>query len=227
MPDRQLLLTTLQVDIDDALLTRALTHRSYAYENGGLPTNERLEFLGDSILGFVVADALFAAYADLQEGELSRRRAAVVSTMALARRALDWGVGEYLMLGKGEEQTGGHAKPSLLADVMESLIGATYLAQGFDAARGLVLRIIEPNLEHLDALAAEMDPKTSLQELTQMRGLGSPEYDVTSVGPDHDRVYHATVTVDGVVGEGSGSTKKHAEAAAALTVWHTLADPRA
>lgn len=223
MPDWQLLRETLQVDIDDALLTRALTHRSYAYENGGLPTNERLEFLGDSILGFVVADTLFRAFPDLQEGELSRRRAAVVSTAALAKRAGDWGVGEYLLLGRGERQTGGNAKPSLLADVMESLIGATYLCEGFDSAKALVLRIVGPLLENVQALAAAMDPKTTLQELSQERGLDVPEYVVVGEGPDHDRVYRATVKVGGIAcGAGEGTTKKHAEAAAALEAWHAL-----
>lgn len=222
MPDRTQLLETLQVEIDDALLTRALTHRSYAYENGGLPTNERLEFLGDSILGFVVANTLFRRFDDLQEGELSRRRAAVVSTVALARRASDWGVGDYLLLGKGEQNTGGHTKPSLLADVMEALIGATFLAQGFDAAEQLVLRIVGPNLDNIDALAAEMDPKTSLQELTQAQGIGTPHYELTSTGPDHDRVYRATVTAGSATGTGEGTTKKHAEAAAALEAWHKL-----
>ncbi len=223
MPDWRILRETLQVDIDDALLTRALTHRSYAYENGGLPTNERLEFLGDSILGFVVADVLFRTFPDLQEGDLSRRRAALVSTGALASRATDWGVGEYLLLGRGEQSTGGSAKPSLLADVMESLIGATFLANGFDAARGLVMRIVEPMLANVEELAAVMDPKTTLQELTQLRHLGSPVYTVVSSGPDHDKMYRATVAIDGSDhGAGEGSTKKHAEAAAALVAWRAL-----
>lgn len=223
MTDRRALLETLQVGLDDDLLTRALTHRSYAYENGGLPTNERLEFLGDSILGFVVADTLFRRFPDVQEGELSRRRAAIVSTVALARRATDWGIGAYLLLGRGEAQTGGSAKPSLLADVMESLIGATFLSEGFDAARALVLRIVEPLLENVEALGAEMDPKTTLIELAQGRGYGMPAYQVTSSGPDHDRVYHAEVELAGSIrGVGDGTTKKHAEAAAALAAWHAL-----
>lgn len=221
--DRHALLTTLGVEIDDALLTRALTHRSYSYEHGGLPTNERLEFLGDSILGFVVADLLFRKFPDLDEGELSRRRAALVSTVALAGRASELHVGGFLLLGRGEEQTGGHAKASLLADMMEALIGATFVSQGFDAARGLVLRIVSPLLPDIDRLSAAMDPKTTYQELCQARGLGVPAYAVTGVGPDHDRTYTAVVSVNGVErARGTGSTKKHAEAEAALAAWHAM-----
>ena len=225
--DRARLLSTLQVEIDDVLLTRALTHRSYAYEHGGLPTNERLEFLGDSVLGFVVSDYLFRSFPDIQEDELSRRRAALVSTVALAGRATDLGVGEFLLLGRGEQLTGGDRKASLLADVMEALIGATYLSAGFDAASALVMRIVEPLLPRVAQLSAQMDPKTSLQELAQSRGLGQVSYQVTAEGPDHDRRYHAVVTAGAVTGSGDGTTKKHAEAAAALDAWHALMSPDA
>src|SRR3954469_17153805 len=132
------------VAFESALLRRALTHRSYAYENGGLPTNERLEFLGDSVLGVVVADALYRAHPDLPEGQLAKLRASVVNTRALAGVARSLELGRWLRLGKGAEVTGGRGKASILADTMEALIGAVYLDRGLNAAAGMVRRLFDP-----------------------------------------------------------------------------------
>ncbi|WP_300268740.1 ribonuclease III family protein, partial [Microbacterium sp.] len=146
----------LRVDIDPELLALALTHRSYAYEHGGIPHNERLEFLGDSILGQAVTVMLFTTLPDIDEGQLAKRRASVVSTVALAEVARSIGLGEHLLLGRGEEQTGGRDKDSILADTMEAVIGATYLSAGPDAATDLVLRLTEPLLADPERYGAAM-----------------------------------------------------------------------
>ncbi|WP_125132151.1 ribonuclease III [Microbacterium sp. 10M-3C3] len=213
----------LGVDIDPELLSLALTHRSYAYENGGIAHNERLEFLGDAVLGQAVTVRLFTRHPDLDEGELAKRRASVVSTVALAEVARTIGLGAHLLLGRGEDLTGGRDKDSILADTMEAVIGATYLSAGPDAATALVLRLVEPLLADPDRYGAAMDPKTSLQELAARRGLPAPAYDVEARGPDHDRRFTATVRVgDGLAATGEGSSKKQAEMAAALTAWRDL-----
>jgi ribonuclease-3 len=212
----------LGVDIDPELLSLALTHRSFAYENGGIAHNERLEFLGDSVLGQAVTVRLFTQHPDLDEGELAKRRASVVSTVALAEVARVIGLGEHLRLGRGEDLTGGRDKDSILADTMEAVIGAAYLSAGPDAATALVLRLIEPLLADPDRYGAAMDPKTSLQELAARRGLPAPSYEVDARGPDHDRRFTATVRVGDLAGVGEGSSKKQAEMAAALTAWREL-----
>lgn len=212
----------LGVEIDPELLVLALTHRSWAYEHGQAPHNERLEFLGDAVLGQAVTVQLFTQHPELEEGALAKRRAAVVSTIALAEIARGIGLGEHLLLGRGENQTGGRDKDSILADAMEAVIGATYVAEGPDAATALVLRLVEPLLADTARYGAAMDPKTSLQELSARRGIGVPVYTVVSAGPDHDRVFTATVTVGDVARSGTGSSKKQAEMAAALTVWREL-----
>lgn len=217
----------LGVDIDAELLGLALTHRSYAYEHGGIPHNERLEFLGDSILGQAVTVRLFTTLPDVDEGGLAKRRASVVSTVALAEVARGIGLGAYLKLGRGEENTGGRDKDSLLADATEAIIGAAYLSAGADAATAFVLRLIEPLLADPERYGAAMDPKTSLQELAARIGAEPPVYEVTSSGPDHDRRFTATVTVAGVAQQGEGTSKKNAEMAAALTLWHALNDEHA
>ncbi|HWI31188.1 MAG TPA: ribonuclease III [Microbacterium sp.] len=221
---RSALSEKLGVDIDPELFSLALTHRSYAYENGGLPHNERLEFLGDSILGQAVTVMLFTRHPDLDEGSLAKRRASVVSTVALAEVARTIGLGEHVLLGRGEEQTGGRHKDSILADTMEAVIGATYLSVGPDAATALVLRLTEPLLADPERYGAAMDPKTSLQELAARVGTGPPAYSVESTGPDHDRVFTATVRVGDVLTQGTGSSKKSAEMAAALRAWHELGE---
>ena len=182
----------LRVDIDPELLSLALTHRSYAYEHGGAPHNERLEFLGDSVLGQAVTVMLYTTHPELTEGQLAKRRASVVSTVALAEVARGIGLGEHLLLGRGEEQTGGRDKDSILADTMEAVFGATFLSAGQDAATELVLRLTEPLLDDPERYGAAMDPKTSLQELAARLGESAPEYSVTATGPDHNRRFTAT-----------------------------------
>jgi len=217
------LLETLQVEMDPELLTLALTHRSYAYENGGLPTNERLEFLGDSVLGVVVTDHIYRRFPLLPEGKLAKIRAAVVNMRALAMVAGTLGVGDHIYLGRGEETTGGRAKASILADTMEALIGATYLSGGIDRAADLVHRLIDPLVAEAITVGAGLDWKTSLQELTSRLELGVPEYRITDAGPDHAKTFVARAVVAGeVVGEGSGASKKEAEQLAARTAWTSI-----
>ncbi|PZE28970.1 ribonuclease III [Curtobacterium sp. MCBD17_034] len=221
--DAARLLAVLDVDVDPDLVDLALTHRSFAYEHGGIAHNERLEFLGDSILGQAVTVKLYRDYPDLDEGELAKRRASLVSTVALAEIARIIGLGAFLKLGRGEELTGGRDKSSILADTVEAVIGATYLSAGPDVATALVLRLVEPLLVDPDRFGAAMDPKTSLQELASARSLGNPAYRVTEEGPDHDKTFHATVVLMGEdIASGTGSSKKNAEMAAALGAWTRL-----
>ena len=213
----------LGVTIGEELCELALTHRSFAYENGGIAHNERLEFLGDSILGQAVTVMLFTENPTLEEGDLAKRRAALVSTTALAEIARRIGLGQFIRLGNGEELTGGRDKDSILADTMEALIGATYVSNGADAATELVLRLVRPLLADAHRFGAAMDPKTSLQERAAKLGPDAPTYAVVADGPDHARVFTATVTVGSLVSaEGVGTSKKHAEMAAALTAWTIL-----
>jgi ribonuclease III len=217
------LLSALGVPISAETLERALTHRSFAYENGGLPTNERLEFLGDSVLGLVVTDTLFSSYPSLPEGQLAKLRAAVVQMNALAEVARELQLGRYVRLGRGEEGTGGRDKPSILADTLEAVIGATYVDCKLDAARALVHRLFDPLIERSAMLGAGLDWKTSLQELTALRGLGVPEYRVDDSGPDHQKLFRAIVLVSGrELGAGEGRSKKAAEQQAAETAWRGL-----
>nr|WP_281167303.1 ribonuclease III [Microbacterium indicum] len=209
----------LGVEIDAELLSLAMTHRSYAYENGGIPHNERLEFLGDSVLGLAVTARLYERFPDKPEGELAKRRAAVVSTLALADVARGIGLGEHIKLGRGEEQTGGRDKDSILADATEALFGATFLSAGRAAADALVLRLISPLIEDPARYGASADPKTSMQELASRLGVAPPAYEVTSTGPDHDRRFRAVVTVGEHSAAGEGTSKKHAEMAAARELW--------
>lgn len=220
------LIEKLGVDIDPELLSLALTHRSFAYENGAIPHNERLEFLGDSVLGQAVTVRLFTGHPELDEGSLAKRRASVVSTVALAEVARGIGLGDHVRLGRGEILTGGRDKDSILADTMEAVIGATYLSAGPEAATSLVLRLVEPLLADPDRYGAAMDPKTSLQEIAARQSLAAPQYAVEATGPDHDRRFTATVTVGDVATQGTGSSKKQAEMAAALAAWREL-DARA
>ncbi len=224
--DRGPLLASLGIGIGDDLLRLALTHRSYAYENGGLPTNERLEFLGDSVLSIVVTERLYREHPDLPEGQLAKLRASVVNMHALAGVAATLGLGglgAYLYLGRGEELTGGRTKASILADATEALIGAVYLEHGLEPARGLVHRLFDRLLIGAPLLGAGLDWKTSLQELTAASDLGVPEYRITETGPDHLKVFTATAVVSGRdLGGGEGRTKKEAEQKAAELAWRTL-----
>ena len=221
--DGEELLKRLGVDLDHGLLERALTHRSYAYENGGLPTNERLEFLGDSVLGLVVTDALFRRHPDLAEGQLAKLRAAVVNARALADMARGLDLGRHLKLGRGEETSGGRDKSSILADTLEAIFGAVYLEHGIEVATTLVRRLVDPVMDSTAALGAGLDWKTSLQELTATTSLGVPEYVVREEGPDHAKIFHATARVHGQeYGSGSGRSKKEAEQAAAAAAFRRL-----
>lgn len=213
----------LAVAVSPELLELALTHRSYAYEHGGIAHNERLEFLGDSILGQAVTVMLYTENPTLTEGELAKRRASLVSSVALAEVARAIELGRHIRLGHGEELTGGRDKSSILADTVEAIIGAVYLSAGVDAATGLVLRLITPLMEDPERFGAAMDPKTSLQELAARLGRGAPTYVITDSGPDHSKRFHAVVVLGGdEIAAGDGSSKKHAEMAAALEAWTLL-----
>jgi ribonuclease III len=217
----------LGLAVDLELLERALTHRSYAYEHGGLPTNERLEFLGDSVLGLVVTDALFHRHPDLTEGQLAKLRAAVVNMRALAQVGRMLELGRYVRLGRGEEATGGRDKSSILADTVEALIGAVYLDNGLTGAAELVHRLVDDLIVASATLGAGLDWKTSLQELTSQAMLGVPEYHVSETGPDHAKVFTAAAVVAGAVyGVGQGRSKKEAEAQAAQAAWSVLRNDR-
>jgi ribonuclease-3 len=214
------------VPIDPALLTRALTHRSYAYEHGGLPTNERLEFLGDAVLGLVITTALYHNHPELAEGQLAKLRASVVNMRALAdvaRSLCPGGLGPHLLLGKGEETTGGRDKSSILADTMEALLGAIYLQHGIERATSVIHKLFDPLLADSAARGAGLDWKTSLQELTAERSLGVPEYRVDEQGPDHAKIFTSWVVVAGHrYGGETGASKKEAEQRAAETAWREL-----
>jgi ribonuclease III len=215
--------SALGVAINPEVLERALTHRSYAYENGGLPTNERLEFLGDSVLGLVVTDTLFNEHPSLPEGQLAKLRAACVQMGTLAEVARDLRLGSFVRLGRGEEGTGGRDKPSILADTLEAVIGATYIDCGLAAASDLVHRLFDAVIERSALLGAGLDWKTSLQELTAVRGLGVPDYQVKDSGPDHQKLFRAVVKVGArELGTGEGRSKKAAEQLAAEAAYRTI-----
>ncbi len=222
-PEPAKLLAALGVPLTLQLLDRALTHRSFAYENGGLPTNERLEFLGDSVLGLVVTDTLFREHPDLPEGQLAKLRAAVVNMRALASVARGLDLGRHVKLGRGEEGTGGRDKSSILADTLEAIIGAVYVDRGLTEASKLVHFLFDPVIERSARLGAGLDWKTSLQELTAAEMLGVPEYQVQESGPDHQKSFRAVVRVGGkVYGSGEGRSKKEAEQQAAEIAWTAI-----
>ncbi|MEO8323956.1 MAG: ribonuclease III [Actinomycetota bacterium] len=191
----------------------ALTHRSFAYELDG-PTehNERLEFLGDAILGAIVTDLIFTSYPELAEGEMARLRASAVNTQALAQIAETVGLGEHIRLGKGEEGSGGRGKPSLLADTFEAVVGALYIDKGIEATTAVLVPLFEERMRATLAAGDRYDAKTALQETVVRERGGFPEYRVTSTGPDHDKSFGAEVYVDGeLYGSGEGKSKKEAE----------------
>ncbi len=212
---------------DRGILEHALTHRSRANEDvtGGVTDNESLEFLGDAVLGFVIAELLFTRFPERDEGQKSKMKAALVSTPALARQARRLGLGEHLLLGRGEEKTGGRAKRALLADGYEALIAAVYLDGGIDAARGFILREFEPLVGDVaGAVTIGDDHKSALQEVLQGRGDPLPEYVVTAEeGPAHRRLFTVEVRVRGdVLAEAEGRTKKDAEREAARKALDSL-----
>ncbi|GAA3806744.1 ribonuclease III [Cellulomonas soli] len=222
------LVEKLGVRLDPELLVLALTHRSFAHEAGGIPTNERLEFLGDTVLGLVVTEALYRTYPAQSEGDLAKMRAATVSQRALAQVARELDLGSYVLLGKGELATGGRDKDSILSDTLEAVFGAVYLAHGLEQARTLVSGLVGPTLLAAADLGAGLDWKTSLQELSAQLGLGAPSYDVVGEGPDHARTFTAHAVVGGQVrGSGTGPAKKLAEQDAAAAAYRGLEALRA
>jgi len=223
--DHESLLEALGVVLPAELLTIALTHRSYSYENGGLPTNERLEFLGDAVLGLTITEELYHRHPDRPEGDLAKLRSSIVNTQALADVGRKLGLGGHLLLGKGEETSGGADKSSILADGVESLLGAIYLDRGNVVAREAILRLFSELLDTAPTLGAGLDWKSSLQELSVAKGLGPPTYTVTAQGPDHDKEFTALVTVaEREYGRGIGRTKKEAELKAAAAAWSAIGD---
>ncbi len=198
------------------MLELALTHRSFSYEAGGLPTNERMEFLGDSVLGLVVTDELYEKFPDLDESRLSPLRSGVVNMRALAQVARDINLGRYLRIGKGEEATNGRDKNSILADSFEALVGAIYLDHGYAKTAEIVLKLLRPVIDSAQSSGAALDGKTALQELAASLGLTSPEYEIGESGPDHDKSFTAVAILSGErYPQGVGKSKREAEQAAA------------
>ncbi len=213
----------LPAAVDPDLLTMALTHRSYAYEHGGLPHNERLEFLGDSVLGVVVTTHLYERFPELPEGNLAKLRAAVVNATALADVARRLDVGSCLQLGRGEQSTGGADKSSILADCLEAIIGAMYLSAGLADTAAFIHDHFDPLIEQAAELGAALDWKTSLQEVAASAELGLPEYLVDDSGPDHAKEFTARVRIgDQTFSAGTGRSKKVAEQKAAAAAYAEL-----
>ncbi len=213
----------LGIDLEPQLFQLAMTHRSYAYENGGLPHNERLEFLGDAVLGVVVTEHLYRSYPDLPEGRLAKLRAAVVNAHSLADVARTLDLGSHILLGRGEHATGGSDKSSILADSLEALLGSVLISAGRDAADRLIRHLFDPLVVEAAALGAGLDWKTSLQELAAERELGVVSYRITESGPDHDKRFEAAAVVGGVsYSTGKGTSKKQAEQGAAQYAFTAL-----
>ncbi len=210
---------------DLSLLQHALAHRSWCGEQeGGAPSNERLEFLGDAVLGLIVAGYTYDHFPDFAEGKLAKVRSAVVNARVLAEVAGRLGVGEVLLLGRGEEGSGGRTKASILADAFEAILGAVYLDAGWEAAQQLVLRELGEAIERAGEEPDDFDHKSRLQEKAVRDGDGTPRYVVVGSGPDHDRAYVAEVFLGGTLwGTGVGRSKKDAEQQAARAAWEEIA----
>ena len=222
--DHAQLLEKLGVELPEESLKLALTHRSFANENGMLTNNERLEFLGDAVLGMCVAEELYRRFPDRAEQDISKMRAGVVNMYALADLARSIGLGEHILLGRGEKATGGADKHSILADTTEALLGAIYLQHGFEVARETVLRLFNQMIDDAPTESRGRDWKTLLQERLAAKQLPAAEYTVRTTGPDHDLTFYVDVLVDGVVkGSGTGATKKEAEMHAAHQAHTALA----
>lgn len=207
------------------MLRRALAHRSWCAEVGGLPSNERLEFLGDAVLGWVVADLAYRRHGELTEGKLTDLRKSVVNAAALAEVAQEIQLGPCLLLGKGEDAAGGRTKPSILSDALEAVLGAVYVDGGPEAAFGLIERLLAERMSTAALRLDRLDYKTVLQELTARLHDTAPVYVISDTGPDHDKRFYATVIVAGQsVGQGEGRSKKLAEQAAAEQAWLTLSE---
>ncbi|NLC99061.1 MAG: ribonuclease III [Actinomycetales bacterium] len=223
-PEVETLQETLGItDLDPELLRHALTHRSYAYENGMLPNNERLEFLGDSVLGLVITDTLFRIYPDLPEGQLAKLRAAIVSAKSLAMVAEALGIGEHVLLGRGEQASGGGTKSSILSDTMEAILGAVYVQFGIERAAEVIHTIFDPVIANAAELGAALDWKTSLQEISAEHGLGVPSYVLNGTGPAHAKEFTAEVVLNGYRFDGGhGRSKKEAEQMVAEIAWRAI-----
>ncbi len=217
------LLTRWGIDLDPEMVVLALTHRSFAHEQDNLPNNERLEFLGDAVLQLIVTENLYRSYPSHPEGHLAKMRSATVSQPALATVARDINLGEFILLGRGEEKTKGREKDSILSDTVEAMIGATYLCHGLEATRKVVENLLQDLLAHALERGAVMDWKTTLQELTGQLGVRNAEFAVEGTGPDHDRRFTARVLIgERELGAGKGRSKKVAEHKAARQAVMTL-----
>lgn len=218
----------LGVSVKEELLVLALTHRSFAYESGGLPTNERLEFLGDAVLGLIITEALYEKFPDFDESRLSPLRSGVVNMRALAAIARDLDLGASLRIGKGEENTGGRDKNSILADSFEALVGAIYLEHGYVTTTHVVLKLMSNAINEAVARGAGLDGKTALQEFVALQGWPAPEYRVSESGPDHDKDFVAIALVNGeTYPAGHGKSKREAEQIAARLAFESLSNKRA
>jgi ribonuclease-3 len=211
--------------VDPGLREAALTHRSYAFEKGSTVNNERLEFLGDSVLGLVVTDLAFRLYPQMPEGHLAKLRAAIVNMVALADVARSLGLGEVVLLGKGEEGSGGRNKASILADALEAVFGAVYVDRGLDVARELIERLFLPRMEAYVRGEGDRDYKTILQELASQEMRALPDYRINESGPDHEKEFTATVFIGGEpLGSGMGRSKKEAEQQAAREAYARITE---
>ncbi len=211
------------IELSEQLLIKSLTHRSFAYENNLTETNERLEFLGDSVLGVVITAELFNKFPNAPEGELAKLRAAIVNSRALASVARAIGLGEFILLGKGEEASGGKDKSSILADAVEAILGAIYLEHGLQPTTEVILRLFSPIINNANSIEATLDWKTSLSEVITSKDLAEPEYQISESGPDHDKSFQAVITILGkVVSTGEGKSKKTAEQNAAKSAFEIL-----
>lgn len=208
---------------DRNLLGQSLTHRSWCAEHAGFQSNERLEFLGDAVLGMVVTAAIFSRHSDAGEGQLSRIRASVVCAPALAEMAMDLDLGSALLLGKGEDQSGGRQRPSILADAMEAVIGAVFIDGGMVAAEAVVSELVASRLDD----AGIPDDKSRLHQRVAQEHDGQIRYEITGEGPEHSKTFRAVVYLDEEpFGTGSGGSKKQAEQAAAREAWRKLGPSR-
>lgn len=223
-PELEALAVRLHHDFSDhGLLERALAHRSWCAENGGQPSNERLEFLGDAVLGLCVTDHIYREYPDFSEGELAKMRAAIVNATVLAETAVDFDLGPTLLLGNGEDQSGGREKPSILSDTFEAVIGAVYLDGGWVVAQRFIIAALADRIAEAADNPGTQDYKTRLQEFAARRYGSVPRYEVDDSGPDHRKSFSAEVIIgDEQRGTGSGRSKKQAEQQAARDAWFRL-----
>ena len=215
--------TANHVFTSEPLLRQAMAHRSWCAEHGGKPSNERLEFLGEAILQWIVTDLIFEAHPSLNEGALTDLRKSLVNAETLANIAVEIKLGQWLQLGAGEDAAGGRFKGSILADAFEALVGAIYLDHGYEVTTAVVLRLMEGVIAEAVERGAGLDGKTALQELVAAAGLGVPEYQITESGPDHDKDFVAVVIVNGkTFPAGSGKSKREAEQIAARVAFEEL-----